>query len=146
MSNQTPQSPTVTTRTTSIRTSLLAEPQDALSSDTLLSHLMHVEAKDVTLKFVFDHIRNYAICGALMYGGVRAITLKVVLPYTAAVQWLGGGLLIFAALLLFGLNFIHGITAFSKIRNLSTVSKVWYSVGIALLLVGAGVLVAPHAV
>ena len=124
-------------RNTGIHTELITEPQDNLSSEKFLSHLMHVEAKDVTLKFAFDHVRNYIICGAILLAGLTTLKLRTAAPIHSVAFVLGGTTLALSAVLLFFLNFIHGITAFSKIRNFSKVSKAWYVVVTFLLLMGA---------
>ena len=119
-----------------IRTELITEPQDILTTDTIMNHLMHIEPKDVTLKFIFDHVRNYAICGVLFFAGFTNLNGK---SQTLIVFSFSGGIvLIFAAVALLGLNFIHGIIAFSKIRNIAKTSVVGYIITTFLLLMGAG--------
>lgn len=128
-----------------IHTQLLTEPQDKLSSETLLPHLMHIEAKDVTLKYLFDHVRNYVICGALLIAGFKAVVLKSTNFPGLFMHIAGGSTLVLTALALFGMNYMHGITAFSKIRNLSTVSKVGYIITTVFLFMGAIALFVPQA-
>ena len=131
---------TVVKRYTGITTTLLTEPHDDLTIEQILSHLMHVDPKDITLKFVFDHVRNYIICGALTLTGVKTLSLKVSSFLEGLVHIIGGGTLILTAILLFSLNYLHGITAFSKIIHLTKMSKIWYAIATLLLLMGAGTL------
>lgn len=127
-----------------IPTELLKKPVDKLSIDSLLPHLMHLEIKDVTLKYIFDHVRNYAICGVLIAAGVKGLSLNVTNKVSSFIHIVGGIALVLTAIVLFMLNFMHGITAFSKIRNLSTLSKAVYIITTVFLFMGAFALIFPH--
>ncbi|MEF9672548.1 hypothetical protein QNM99_10615 [Pseudomonas sp. PCH446] len=56
-------------------TELFSAPQNKLELSKLILHLTHIETKDVTLKWVFDHVRNYVICGVLLWAGINAFKL-----------------------------------------------------------------------
>lgn len=121
-------------------TRLITAPKDKISSNELMLHLLHVESKDVTLKWVFDHVRNYMICGAVLWAGTKGFRL----PSNDVIDWFvyraGGSVLLVAAILLFALNMAHGIVGFSKIKNLGAIGKITYLICTMLLFFAAQVL------
>lgn len=123
-----------------IPTELITEPQEKLSFSKLFLHLLHTEAKDVTLKWVFDHVRNYIICGVVFWAGLGAFKLPKYTYIDSVTHTVGGATLIIGSLLLFTFNLIHGITGFSKIRNLGTVGKISYITSCFLMLFAAHIL------
>lgn len=127
-------------KTNGIPTELITEPQQKLSFDKLLSHLLHTEAKDVTLKWVFDHVRNYIICGVVLWGGIGAFSLPKPSYIDLVTQSIGGVVLIVSSLLLFALNLFHGVVGVSKIRNLGTIGKYTYLISCLLVLFAAQIL------
>jgi hypothetical protein len=115
-------------------------PQDAVTQEQILGHLLHVSPKDVTLKFVFDHIRNYGICGVMLLAGARVVREAIQsdnpIDYvTGLVAW---GVLFALPWLLFALNFAHGIFAVAALQDLSKVRKWVYFVLSFLVFVAAG--------
>lgn len=121
-----------------IPTTQLAEPQENLSQDQFLGHLLHLEPKDVNLKFVFDHIRNYGICGAMLWVGAKVLAQAHKSPdaFSAFTELLAGSTLFALPWALFALNFAHGLVAVSKVQNVGRISKVLY-IAVSLLLFSA---------
>lgn len=121
-------------------TQLITAPQDRLMIMQLFLHLLHCEAKDITLKWVFDHVRNYIICGAVMWAGIKGFTMPAPLFIDSIIFKLGGAVLIFSSVLLFSLNMGQGITGFSRICNLKKVGIISYMTSGFLLFFAAQVL------
>ncbi|RON49344.1 hypothetical protein BK666_07145 [Pseudomonas frederiksbergensis] len=121
-------------------TELISEPQDKLAYNQLLSHLLHIEAKDITLKWVFDHIRNYIICGVVFWAGIRAFKIPKQSYIDSFSYSIGGVVLIFGSVLFFSLNMLHGIVGYSKIRNLGTIRKASYLIGCFIMFFSAQIL------
>ncbi|VVM71437.1 hypothetical protein [Pseudomonas fluorescens] len=121
-------------------TKLLAEPQNKLDLNSLILHLVHLETKDVTLKWIFDHIRNYVICGVVLWAGVKAFKLPNVTFFDTFTHYAGGGVLLITALTLFSLNMLHGVVGFAKIRDLKTTSTVFYIIGTLLAFFAGNIL------
>lgn len=97
------------------------------NEEDFLKHLLKIEAKDVNLKFVFDHIRNYGICGLMLGIGIKVFEHPdQVSALRAMFDFLAGGLLIALPWGLFALNFYHGLLAFIAIRDAKEVNKYWY--------------------
>ncbi len=118
----------------------MSQPSENITNEEdFLKLLLKVDAKDVNLKFVFDHIRNYGICG-LMFG----IDIKVLVHPDKAnflgafFDLLAGSLLFSLPWILFVLNFVHGISAFFAIRSVKEVNKYWYLAVNLALFVAAG--------
>ncbi|QRK85224.1 hypothetical protein JN757_05470 [Pseudomonas granadensis] len=121
-------------------TKLLSEPQNKLNLNSLLLHLLHLETKDVTIKWVFDIIRNYVICGVVLWTGVNAFKLQSSTVLDTIIHCVGGVVLIITAITLFTLNMTHGIIGFAKVRNLKTTSTVLYIIGSLLAFSAANIL------
>lgn len=109
-------------------------PVNITTEEDFLKLLLKVEAKDVNLKFVFDHITNYGICGLMLGISVKVLAQPDKTNFLAAMfDLLAGGLLFALPWCLFALNFFHGISAFFAIRESKEVNKYWY-LAITLLL------------
>ncbi|SNY46334.1 MULTISPECIES: hypothetical protein [unclassified Pseudomonas] len=121
-------------------TELLPEPQTKLNLSSLILHLVHLETKDVTLKWVFDHIRNYVICGVVLWAGVKAFKLPNITYFDTITHYLGGGVLLITAITLFSLNMLHGIVGFAKLRDLKSTSTILYIVGTLLAFFAGNIL------
>lgn len=109
------------------------------TEENLLNHLLKIEAKDVNLKFIFDHIRNYGICGLMLGIGVKVLlhpdksnSLSTFFDY------LSGGFLFALPWGLFVLNFIHGIYGFLAIRDTKETNIYFYLAGILLIFLLTG--------
>jgi hypothetical protein len=102
-------------------------PVNITTEEDFLKLLLKVEAKDVNLKFVFDHIKNYGICGLMLGIGVKVLAHPDKTNFLGAFfDLLAGGVLFSLPWVLFALNFGHGILAFFAIRNAKEVNKYWY--------------------
>jgi hypothetical protein len=123
-----------------VPTQLITKPQDRLSMSRLMAHMLHCEAKDVTLKWMFDHVKNYLICGALLWVGTHELIKHSPSVVEAVVAKAGSLVLMFSAFVLFALNICHGITGYSKIRNLGNVGKFAYLTAGLLVFFAAQVL------
>lgn len=123
-----------------VPTKLLTTPQSKLTMNNLLLHLMHLEAKDVTLKWVFDHIRNYVICGVVLWAGIKAFSMPNETLVDAITHRIGGCVLLATSLILFSLNMFHGIVGLSKIRDLNSINKCFYIAGALLAFTAANIL------
>lgn len=121
-------------------TELITEPQEKLGLNKLVSHLLHVEPKDVTLKWVFDHVRNYIISGVVLWAGINAFKIPNKTYIDTFTHSVGGLVLIGTAFVLFALNITHGLAGFSKLRNLNTVGKFSYIACAFLALFAAQIL------
>ena len=122
-----------------IPTAPVAEPQQHISEEQLLQHLLHLETRDVNLEFVFDHIRNYGICGAMLWigGKVLAQAHNGTDLFGMTMEMLAGATLFALPWLLFALNFGHGVIAVSKLQDLSKISKVAYVLVSLLIFIAA---------
>jgi hypothetical protein len=88
----------------------------AMDMRAFSEQLFKVDPKSVDLKFIFDHFRNYLICGALVFGS-KALEKSegfVSFPYfNTAASWL----LLITGFLLFSLNFAHGLFALKAVTK-----------------------------
>lgn len=78
--------------------------------------IFRVDRKSVDLKFIFDHFRNYLICGALVLAGKVLETSESFVSFAhfnTAASWL----LLFCGFLLFTLNFTHGLFAVKAVSK-----------------------------
>lgn len=115
------------------------QPVNITNEEDFLKLLLKVEAKDVNLKFVFDHIRNYGICGLMLGIGVKVLAHPDKSSFLGVFfDLLAGGLLFSLPWVLFALNFFHGISAFFAIRDAKEVNKYWYLAVCLLLFFPAG--------
>ena len=115
------------------------QPVNITNEEDFLKLLLKVEAKDVNLKFVFDHIRNYGICGLMLGIAVKVLAHPDKSNVLGAFfNFLEGGLLFSLPWVLFALNFAHGISAFFAIRDAKEVNKYWYLAVSLLLFFSAG--------
>ncbi|MGY0561189.1 hypothetical protein ACW7G2_10790 [Luteimonas sp. A277] len=77
-----------------------------------LSQLLWLEQKDVTLKFLFDHIRNYGLAVVVFIGGT-ILWQDQAASYSSipCLDKITGGLLCIVGFLLYVLNLCHIIWA-----------------------------------
>lgn len=114
-------------------------PVNIKTEEDFLKLLLKVDAKDVNLKFVFDHIRNYGICGLMLGIGVKVLAHPDKTNFLGIIfDFLAGGVLFALPWGLFALNFLHGIFAFFAIRDSKEVNKYWYLAITLLLFFSAG--------
>ncbi|MGA0609443.1 hypothetical protein [Caldimonas sp. KR1-144] len=123
-----------------MKTELITESQDSLTQDQFLKHILHIEPKDVNLKFIFDHIRNYGICGAMLWAAVKVLTEAGSEPgILERTLTLAAGALLFALpWILFAANFAHGLVAAGKLQKTNRVNIVLYSVLCLVVFAAAG--------
>lgn len=130
----------VSLRTTALtmNTQQVSAPQDSISQDQFLGHVLHLEPKDVTLKFIFDHIRNYGICGAMLWASTKVLASASVQTHfiSQLMALLGGSVLLALPWVLFAMNFGQGIMAAFKLQKSSKVSMVLY-LGLSIALLAA---------
>ena len=95
--------------------------------EDFLKHLLKIDPKDVNIKFIFDHIRNYGICGAMLYVSVKVLANPNKTDVgTVMLDMLAGAVLFALPWFLFALNFVHGIAAFFSLRESKEVNKYLY--------------------
>ncbi|NVK37962.1 MAG: hypothetical protein HWE18_08565 [Gammaproteobacteria bacterium] len=66
-------------------------------ADDFIKHLLHIEEKDLRLKFIFDHVRNYRISASVMIAGFYLFAYRAVVN-----NFTGSGIVFGSLLLLFG--------------------------------------------
>ena len=76
---------------------------DAPGAEGLVRRLLRVDEKDLTLKLLFDHFRNYAVCAALI--GAARLFGQVGLPLANVFA----ALILLVASSLVALNMAHGL-------------------------------------
>lgn len=102
-----------------MKTTQLDKPAKTLTQEALLLHLLHLEPKDVNLKFVFDHIRNYTICGGMLWAGVKILATagQELTDIGKMFSLLAGGVLFALPWLLFALNLLQGGVAAFRLQE-----------------------------
>jgi hypothetical protein len=78
--------------------------------------MFKVDPKSVDLKFIFDHFRNYLICGALVFGSnalEKSESFMSFPHFNTAASWL----LLIVGFVLFSLNFTHGLFALKAVSK-----------------------------
>ncbi|MEX8505196.1 hypothetical protein [Leptothrix ochracea] len=83
-----------------------------------LNSMIKVEAKDVNLKFIFDHFKNYSICGLMLATGFAVWSHPKIYFFWEPLGYLLAALLVLLSWILSGFNFFQGIFAFYAIRNI----------------------------
>jgi hypothetical protein len=107
--------------------------QDSEKKESLLMQFISVKKSEVNLKFLFDHIRNYLICGTILASGLYVIRNGTVLIPFEWAKWIEGGLLIAIFILLMALNLAQGSYAAKLLRA----PPILYYMSIILLLASA---------
>lgn len=83
------------------------------SPNTFRKRFIEVSDQDINLKFLFDHMRNYLICGAVMFAGAKIMFGKDSfsgIPYSGLVA---GLILVGIGYGLFWMNIFQGMFAAS---------------------------------
>jgi hypothetical protein len=83
---------------------------------TLSEQMFKVDPKVIDIKFIFDHFRNYLICGALVFASKvleKSETLASFPNFNTAASWV----LLLAGFLLFSFNFTHGLFAIRAVNG-----------------------------
>lgn len=83
---------------------------------SLFGTFLSVEGRDFSIKWVFDHFKGYAMCGLLFWAAIDALWKHEImwLSPTSVGFALGASALLAIALVLYGLNAIHGVVWFAK--------------------------------
>ena len=100
----------------------IKSPQEKLTFNMLRKHLLHIETKDINVKFIFDLFKNFLVCSALLWGGMNVLSSTNQLPSNIFVC-VGGVALIIISLVLCVLNVNYGLEAYSKLRKIESVSN-----------------------
>lgn len=125
------------TKTVGVNTAQITAPQTELTEDQFIAHVLHLEAKDVNLKFIFDHIRNYTICGGLLWLSGHVWNHLGQNIFQNIFDYLVTGTLGALALTLTAFNYFHGLAAVSTLQDMRHVNKIVYIVASVLLLLVA---------
>jgi len=92
---------------------------------TFRKRFIEVSDREINLKFLFDHMRNYLICGALMFAGVKVMFKQstfLELPYMSVIA---GGMLFVIGYGLFWMNIFQGMFAVSVYGKLKPQNSPW---------------------
>ncbi|MCL9802167.1 hypothetical protein [Pseudomonas sp. AKS31] len=96
-----------------------------------LEQFINVKKTDITLKFFFDHLRNYTIAAAILVAGIYLLrngsSISIV-PYIGNIT---GSTLIIIGIISYALNFTQGIFAYLKLSP----SNFFYAIVSTLILV-----------
>ena len=84
--------------------------------DIMLKHVLHVDEKDLRLKFFFDHIRNYGIAATVMIAGFYLIANGSIVSPIPGTGLVLGTLLLLSGFLLMVLNLLHPIWAMAQYK------------------------------
>lgn len=82
----------------------------------MLKHVLHVDEKDLRLKFFFDHFRNYGIAATVMIAGFYLISNGSVICPIPGAGLVFGILLFSSGFLLMILNLLHPIWAMAQFK------------------------------
>ena len=120
-------------------TKQVTEPENELTEEAFLNHVLHLEAKDVNVKFLFDHVRNYGIAGATLFAATKILghASATSNPLIQFWDFLSGGILFALPWALFALNLMNGIVAVARIQKVASISK-WVFVLVFVVLALAG--------
>ncbi|MGX5174279.1 hypothetical protein ACUR5C_09690 [Aliikangiella sp. IMCC44653] len=80
-------------------------------TDNFIKHLLHIEEKDLCLKFIFDHVRNYGISASVMVAGFYLFANGAVVNNFPGAGIVFGSLLLLLGFLLMVFNLIQPIWA-----------------------------------
>ena len=79
------------------------------SADKVLKHILHLDEKDLRLKLIFDHVRNYGIAASVLIAGFYLISHGAVVSQFPGAGIVFGVLLLFAGVLLMVFNLLQPI-------------------------------------
>jgi ABC-type multidrug transport system fused ATPase/permease subunit len=80
-------------------------------ADNIIKHLLYIEEKDLRLKFIFDHVRNYGISASVMVAGFYLFANGAVVNDFPGAGIVFGSLLLFSGFLLMVFNLMQPIWA-----------------------------------
>ena len=84
--------------------------------DEALKHLLSLEPNEIRLKWVFDHVRNYALAAAVMVAGFYLFKHGATVSSWPGAGYVFGTLLLLSGFLLFALNMVQPIWAMAKLK------------------------------
>lgn len=82
--------------------------------DDALKHLLLLEPSEIRLKWVFDHVRNYALASAVMVAGFYLFKHGAVVSSWPGAGYVFGTLLLLTGFFLLILNMVQPIWAMAK--------------------------------
>lgn len=82
--------------------------------DEALKHLLALEPNEIRLKWVFDHVRNYALAATVMIAGFYLFKHGAVVSPWSGAGYVFGTLFLLSGLLLLVLNIVQPIWALAK--------------------------------
>lgn len=115
---------------------MIETPQENLKEEQFINHIVHVVPKDVNVKFIFDHIRNYGIAGGMCWVGAKILKQVSCTPdcFVAWLDYIAGGSLLGLGVVLFFINVAHGIAAAAAVQDFKHVRK-WPFTAVTLLII-----------
>lgn len=81
-----------------------------------LKHLLQLDPHEIRLKWVFDHVRNYALAATVMIAGVYLFKHGAVSSSLPGAGYVFGTLLLLSGFLLLILNIVQPIWAMANLK------------------------------
>ncbi|OOH78698.1 hypothetical protein BOW65_18450 [Pseudomonas koreensis] len=103
---------------------------ESINDPNFLEQFINVKKTDITLKFFFDHLRNYTIAAAILVAGIYLLKNGSSISIAPYIGNITGSTLILIGIISYALNFAQGIFAY---LNLSP-SNFFYAVVSTLIL------------
>lgn len=94
----------------------MSNDKDKLEKNKLLLQLIDVKPEDVTLKFIFDNIRNYGIAATVIVAGFYLVRHGAQVNPFPGSGFVFGVLLVIAGFLAYILNFTQAVWAIIKLK------------------------------
>jgi len=94
----------------------MSDDKEKSKSDRFLLQLIDVKPEDVTLKFIFDNIRNYGIAATVMVAGFYLFRHGAQVNPFPGSEIIFGALLVFTGFLVYILNFTQAVWALIKLK------------------------------
>jgi uncharacterized membrane protein YesL len=84
--------------------------------DNMFKHVLHLDEKDLRLKFFFDHVRNYGIAATVIVAGFYLIANGSIVSNIPGAGVIFGTLLLLSGFLLMVFNLLHPIWAMVQFK------------------------------
>lgn len=94
----------------------MSEEKEKSPAERFMLQLIGVKPEDVTLKFLFDNIRNYGIAATVMVAGYYLFQHGAQVNHFPGAGIVSGTLLITVGFILHALNFCQAILALVKLK------------------------------
>lgn len=94
----------------------ISKEKNKSQDEDFLSQLIGVKPEDVTLKFIFDNVKNYAIAASVIAAGVYLFLHGAQVNDFPGAGIVFGSLLMVTGVCLYGLNFCQSIAAILKLK------------------------------